>query len=152
MMPKNNFKNVSYETRGHIRNFFEASPAKPGGGLAHTASLMFIAFMMYFTWSRFEEKSVEERDMILTNRQCYSAMHNYSFVVGTDIEVSHGYWAKLVHTHRLLNSPQSDQLDWVFFADADFFITNFDRPLESYIPTDDGATLPPKLVNVATMF
>lgn len=79
--------------------------------------------------------------MIMTNRKCYSAMHNYTFVVGSDIEVSHGYWAKLVHTHRLLNSPQTPQLDWVFFADADFFITNFDRPLESYIPTDDGASL-----------
>ncbi|ELR22638.1 uncharacterized protein ACA1_331750 [Acanthamoeba castellanii str. Neff] len=96
-----------------------------------------VVLLAYYPDSWFEEKSVEERDMIMTNRKCYSAMHNYTFVVGSDIEVSHGYWAKLVHTHRLLNSPQTPQLDWVFFADADFFITNFDRPLESYIPTDD---------------
>lgn len=82
---------------------------------------------------RFKGKSKEEKEMIMTNRECYTRMHNYTLFVGSDIEVEQGNWAKVVHTRRIL---RHSRMDWLFFADVDFFITQFDRPLESFIVND----------------
>jgi len=82
----------------------------------------------------FKQKSPEEKKMIMDNRKCYCQAQNYTLIVGSDLEVSHGYWAKLVHTKRVLTYSN---MDWLFFSDTDFFITQFAQPLESFILNDD---------------
>jgi hypothetical protein len=82
----------------------------------------------------FLDKPKEEQRLVMANRECYCHMHNYTLFVGSDIEVPHGYWAKLVHARRIV---KEFKLDWLFFGDVDFLITDFSRSLESFIP-DSG--------------
>lgn len=83
---------------------------------------------------RWDKKPEEEKQLIMDNRECYCRMHGYDLFIGNDTQVSDGYWAKLMHTKRLL-----PKVDWLFFADVDFYITQLDRPLTDYIPPEGAA-------------
>lgn len=101
--------------------------------------------LLFMIVCRYMDLGKEEKEMIMTNRECYCRMHNYTLFVGSDIEVSHGYWAKLMHAKRVLSYSQ---VDWLFFGDMDFFITQFHRPLESLLdglPEDVSLVLPQEL-------
>ncbi len=64
------------------------------------------------------------------NRLCYAKMHNYTIIVGNDLEVSHGFWSKLVHTKRLL---EDSAFDYVLYGDLDFYIVDFKKSVEELI-------------------
>jgi hypothetical protein len=77
-------------------------------------------------------------EVVLKNRKAYTDRHGYALVDGSQYSGTERpkSWYKLKAVEAAL-----DDYDWVFWLDADAWITNPDVALESILPSSDGVDL-----------